>query len=109
MASPTGNRKNIGERIHLAPPPQKKESPETKLVDIVAVVRVLINKKFGSRIDELGLAKVEAMDNEIFHKIYLDKNKLKAAKPFIKKYGDSLTLDELYEVLPVFPWVYVKE
>jgi hypothetical protein len=87
------------------PPPQKKKSLETKLVDVVAVVRALITKKFGFRIDELGIAKVDEMENDIFSKIYLDKNKLKAAKLFIKKYGDSLSIDELYEVLPVFPWV----
>jgi hypothetical protein len=59
--------------------------------------------------DKLGLANLEDMDNEIFRKIYFDKNKLEAAHDFIQKYGDSLTIDVLYEALPIFPWVYVKE
>lgn len=83
--------------------------PEKKSVDVIAVVRVLINYKYGSRGDELGLDSVELMDNEIFRKIYLNKNILEAANAFIQKYGDSMTIDALYEVLPVFPWVYVKE
>ena len=79
--------------------------PGKKSVDVIAMVRCLIALKYGRREDELGLENVEFMDNKVFYKIYLDKDKLKAAKPFIHKYGDSLTIDELYKVLPVFPWV----
>lgn len=86
------------------PPPRKKKRPG-KSIDVIAIVRYLIDLKYGERGEKLGLKNVEHMDNESFYKIYLDKDKLKAAKPFIQKYGDSLTIDELYEVLPIFPWV----
>lgn len=90
------------------PPPRKKKRPGES-VDVIAVVRYLINLKYGSRSDELGIANVEEMNNEIFRKIYLDNNKLEAANDFFQKYKYSLTIDVLYKVLPVFPWVYVKE
>jgi hypothetical protein len=89
------------------PPPRKKKLPE-KSIDVIAVVRYLINSKYGRRGDELGLGNVEHMDNEIFRKIYFDKNKLKAAvallNDFIQNYGDSLTIDELYDDVPKFGW-----
>ncbi len=102
--------REIEEILGQKPPPRKKKPPK-KSINVIAVVRYLINSKYGRRGDELGLKNVLHMDadNESFSKIYLDKNKLKAAKDFIQKYGNSLTIDVLYEALPIFPWVYVNE
>ncbi len=99
--------REIEEILGQKPPPRKKKPPK-KSIDVIAVVRYLINSKYGRRGDELGLANVEHMENEIFRKIYLDKNKLKAAvallNDLIQKYGGSLTIDELYESVPKFGW-----
>jgi hypothetical protein len=89
--------------------PPKEKSPQKKSLDVTAVVRVLTNMKLGSRAGKLGLKNIEEMDNEIFSKLYLDKNKLEAANAFIQKYGSSMTVEDLYQVLPVFPWQFVKE
>jgi hypothetical protein len=83
--------------------------PGKKSVDVIAIVKCLIALRYKEKIDELGLANTEFMDNKTFRKIYLGKNRLEAAKDLIKIYGDSLTINALYEALPVFPWVYVKE
>ena len=83
--------------------------PEKKLVDIIAMVRCLIALKYGEKIYDLNLANTEFMDNEIFRKIYLDNHYLKIARKSIQKYGDSLSIDVLFDILPIFPWVPLEE
>ena len=88
--------------------PRQKES-----VDVIAVVRYLLNLKTGIRRIELGIDNLEDMDNEGFHKIYFDKNKIEAAvamnNNFIQKYGNSLSIETLYEFVPGFGWERIKE
>jgi hypothetical protein len=83
--------------------------PGKKSPDVIAMVRCLIALKYGEKIEELGLANTEYMDNEVFRNIYLDNDHLKAANKFMEKYGDVLTIDLLYDILPVFPWVPLEE
>lgn len=83
--------------------------PGKKSVDIIAMVKCLIALKYGGKIDELGLENTEFMDNEIFRKIYLDNNKLVAANDFMQESKGFLSIDALYDVIPIFPWVYVKD
>ena len=64
--------------------PPKMKSQEKKSVNVIAVVRSIIDSRYSSKGDELGLDNVEHMDNEIFHKIYLDNNKLEAANDFMQ-------------------------
>ena len=83
--------------------------PGKKSVDVIAMVRCLIALKYGERIEELGLDHTEYMDNETFRNIYLDKNKLEAANDFMQESRGFLSIDALYDVIPIFPWVYVKD
>jgi len=92
-----------------------KQSPENERqsVDVIAVVRYLLKLKYGVRWKELGLDNVEKMDNEIFRKIYLDKNKIDAAMAlqnnYIQKQEVPPSIDVLYEFVPGFGWEYIKE
>ncbi|MGB8991374.1 MAG: hypothetical protein WCD80_04910 [Desulfobaccales bacterium] len=56
---------------------------------------------------------MEKMDNEIFRKIYLDKNKIDAAMAlqnnYIQKHEVPAPIDVLYELVPGFGWEYIKE
>jgi len=85
---------------------------ERQSVDVTAGVKYLLMLKHGRRGDELGLGNVELMDNEVFSKIYMDKKKVEAAvalrDDFMQKYGDSLTIDVLYEFVPKFGWEYER-
>jgi hypothetical protein len=104
---PVEIEKTLGKDSFTWPP--KKKSTKMKSFDVIAMVRFLINKKFGAKRDDLGLDRVEYMDNDIFHKNYLDENKIEAASDLMKKYNYSLSIDTLYSVIPIFPWVYVKD
>jgi hypothetical protein len=90
--------------------------PEKESVVVIAVVRYLLKLKFGRRGIELGLKDIEDidnMDNSDFRKIYFDKKKIDAAvaiqNNFIKRYGNPITIDTLYEVVPGFGWEPIKE
>ncbi len=87
--------------------------PEKESVDVIAVVRYLLRSKYGIEGKKLSLADIEDMDNEIFWKIYRDKEKIEAAKTindnFIQKHVDSLDIDTLYKFVPGFGWEYIKD
>ncbi|MBM4289482.1 MAG: hypothetical protein FJ135_15300 [Deltaproteobacteria bacterium] len=98
---------------NIWPPEKQSYENDRQSIDVITVVRYLLNIKDGIRRDELGLDNLEEMDNEIFRKIYLDKDKVEAAKAindnFIQKYGDPLDIDRLHECVPGFGWELIKE
>jgi hypothetical protein len=98
---------------NIWPPEKQSRENERQLVDVIAVVKYLLDLKHGLKRDEFDLDSLEEMDNETFRKIYLDKNKIKAAKAindsFIHKHGDSLNVDTLYEYVPGFGWELIEE
>lgn len=73
--------------------------PRKKTIDVIAVVRFLLNLEYGGRGEMLGFDDVELMENEIFRKIYFDKNKIEPAKHFFQKSNFSLTTDELRKLI----------
>ncbi|MFZ5447056.1 MAG: hypothetical protein ACOZFS_00255 [Thermodesulfobacteriota bacterium] len=83
--------------------------PEKEAPDVITMVRCLIALKYGNQIKQFRLTEPEFMDNEVFRKTYLDKNKLKAAKFYIQEYGDKMTVEWLFDILPEFPWVAEDE
>ena len=87
--------------------------PQKESVDVIAVVRYLLNLKTGIRRIELGIDNLEDMDNEGFYKIYFDKNKIEAAvsiiNNFVQKFGKSLSIETLYDFVPGFGWERIKE
>lgn len=107
-------QKTLGKESTWLPPRKKK--PPKKSIDVIAIVKYLINLEYGRRRDELGLDNVQDMDNEVFDKTYLYKKKLNAAKTWrnklIKKYGgDFLTIDVLLGYVPGFDfeWENMEE
>jgi hypothetical protein len=87
-------------------PPQKNKSQRS--LNVIEVVKYLVTSNYGLRGEEYGFASVEHMDNDIFYKIYIDKNKLKAAKDLIREYGKAMTIHVLYNIMPKFGWEYER-
>lgn len=94
-------------------PGKQSHKNERQSVEVIAVVRYLLRLKYGIRWKELGLDNVEKMDNEIFRKIYLDKNKVDAAialqNNYLQKHEVPPPIDVLYKFVPGFGWEYIKE
>jgi len=87
--------------------------PVKESVEIITVVRYLLKIKYGRRGVELGHKDIEDIDNKEFRKIYFDKKKIDAAvtiqNNFIKRFGNPMTIDTLYEVVPGFGCELIKE
>ena len=87
--------------------------PQKESIDVIAVVRYMLNLKTGIRRNELCISNLEHMDNEGFYKVYFDQNKIEAAvainNDFIKKFGKSLSIETLYDFVPGFGWERIKD